>query len=465
MHSGFDLSVIFGHCLISGDRASEGAYGTGKCSGAAKESIMSQTIIRDCRVWDGSGNATFPADLLIEGGRIRAVSRNRGQLDGGSAEVIEVRAMTVMPGLVEGHAHLSFGNAVASTDLGDLPPEEHTLLTARNAMALLDHGFTSAYSAASAKLRLDIVIRNAIAAGQIPGPRLKACGPEITVTGGLGDERSVHMYRESFAVIADGPAEIVKWARLCCREGADSIKLNVSGDNLYKAAQAEMTVMSESEIRAGVEVAHDFHRKVNCHCRAAESVKRAVRCGVDVIYHCEHTDSEALDLLEGEKHRVFVGPAIGLPYAVRESLTASRSAADQKLRETVERSLAATVRTYEQMRKRGIRVVIGGDYGFDVTPQGANARDLEHFVKLFGYSPSEALVCATRVGAELMEMGDQLGQVREGYLADLLLVDGDPLADVSILQRQERLVAIMQNGKFHKLDREALARRQARSAA
>lgn len=418
---------------------------------------MNQTIIRDCRVWDGSGKAVFPADLLIEGGRIRAVARNRGQLDGGSAEVVEAGGMTLMPGLVEGHAHLSFGNAVASTDLGDLPPEEHTLLTAHNAKALLDHGFTSAYSAAAAKLRLDIVIRNAIAAGQIPGPRLKACGPEITVTGGLGDERSVHMYRESFAVIADGPGEIVKWARLCCREGADSIKLNVSGDNLYHAAKAEMTVMSEAEIRAGVEVARDFHRKVNSHCRAAESVKRAVRCGVDVIYHCEHADSEALDLLEGEKHRVFVGPAIGLPYAVRESLAAS--GADPKLRESVERSLAATVRTYEQMRKRGIRVVIGGDYGFDITPQGANAKDLEHFVKLFGYSPSEALACATRIGAELMDMGDELGQVREGYLADLLLVDGDPLADVSILQRPERLVAIMQNGNFHKLDRDALARR------
>ena len=98
------------------------------------------------------------------------------------------------------------------------------------------------------------MIRNAIAAGEIPGPRLKACGPEITVTGGLGDERSAHMYRESFAVIADGPAEIVKWARLCCREGADSIKLNVSGDNLYRAAQAEMTVMSEAEIRVTLSV-------------------------------------------------------------------------------------------------------------------------------------------------------------------------------------------------------------------
>jgi len=109
--------------------------------------------------------------------------------------------------------------------------------------------------------------------------------------------------------------------------------------------------------------------------------------------------------------------------------------------------------------------VIGGDYGFDVTPQGANARDIEHFVKLLGYSPTEALASATRVGAELMGMGDELGQVREGYLADLLLVDGDPLADVSILQRPERLIAILQNGNFHKLDRDAVSHRRLRSAA
>jgi len=427
---------------------------------------MSRTIIRDCRVWDGSGAAAvFPADVLIEGARIGAVAHTRGQLDGTGAEVIEAPGMTLMPGLVEGHAHLSFGKAATTPDLGDLPPEEHTLLTARNAKVLLDHGFTSAYSAASAKLRLDIVIRNAIAAGQIPGPRLKACGPEITVTGGLGDERRVHMYRESFAVIADGPAEVVKWARLCCREGADAIKLNISGDDLYKAAKGEMTVMSEAEIRAGVEVARDFHRKVNAHCRAAESVKRAVRCGVDVIYHCEYADAAALDLLEREKHRVFVGPAIGLPVAVRERLSALNAEADPQVRALIDRGFEAAIRTYEQMRQRGIRVVIGGDYGFDVTPQGANARDIEHFVKLLGYSPTEALASATRVGAELMGMGDELGQVREGYLADLLLVDGDPLADVSILQRPERLIAILQNGNFHKLDRDAVSHRRLRSAA
>src|SRR6202162_6694851 len=226
---------------------------------------MKPVLFRGASIWDGSGAAAFPGDVLVEGSRIKAVAPAPGRLAVDGATVIEARGRTLMPGIVEGHAHISFGGAVNDSDLGNIPPEEHMLLTVRNAKTLLDHGFTSAYSAATSKLRLDIVIRNAIAAGQIPGPRLKACGPESTVTGGLGDERSAHMYRESFAVIADGPAEIVKWAPLCWREGADSIKLNVSGDNLYRAAKAEVTVMSEAEIRAGVEVARDFHRKVNCH--------------------------------------------------------------------------------------------------------------------------------------------------------------------------------------------------------
>ena len=116
------------------------------------------------------------------------------------------------------------------------------------------------------------------------------------------------------------------------------------------------------------------------------------------------------------------------------------------------------------MKQRGIRVVIGGDYGFARTPQGENARDIEHFVRHLGYSPGEALVCATRYGAELMGLGDQAGQVREGFLADLLLVDGDPVADVRLLQQKERLVAILKGGEVYKLDRCALVRRAVQAA-
>jgi imidazolonepropionase-like amidohydrolase len=120
--------------------------------------------------------------------------------------------------------------------------------------------------------------------------------------------------------------------------------------------------------------------------------------------------------------------------------------------------MEASQRTYAEMRRRGIRIVIGGDYGFAWTPQGTNARDVEHFVKLFGYTPSEALQCATRIGGELMGMGDRLGQVREGFLADLILVDGDPLKDISLIHNRGAIRMVMKDGAMHRLSPARAAR-------
>ena len=181
-----------------------------------------QTLIVNARVWDGSGAAAFDGELLFDGARIAGVGRGRGAIDAPAARRIDARGMTLMPGLVEGHAHLSFCGATRNTDLGDIPPEEHVLETMHNARTLLDAGFTSAFSAASAKLRLDAVVRNQIDAGRIPGPRLRAAGPEITVTGGLGDDNRLHMARGSFGLVADGPEAIAAAVRLCIREGADT---------------------------------------------------------------------------------------------------------------------------------------------------------------------------------------------------------------------------------------------------
>jgi len=364
-------------------------------------------------------------------------------------EEIDATGLTLMPGLVEGHAHLSFGAAARNTDLGDIPPEEHVLLTMRNAALLLDHGFTSAYSAASAKLRLDVVVRNEIDAGRLPGPRIRAASPEITVTGGLGDECREHTERSSFGWVVDGPWEMTRTVRRCIRAGVDNVKINISGDD-FVDAKGGMTVMSEPEIVAAVETAHAFRRRVNCHARAAEAVKRAVRNGVDVIYHCEQADEEALDLLESQKDRIFIGPAIGLIHNTLHEAQPFGVSYDDACKIGLAEVMECSQRTYEQVRRRGIRTVIGGDYGFAWTPQGTNARDIQHFVKLFGYSPSEALQCATRIGGELMGMKHELGLIKQGFIADLLLVRGDPLADVSVLQHAENLVVIMKDGRFHK---------------
>jgi imidazolonepropionase-like amidohydrolase len=423
---------------------------------------MADVHIRNAMIFDGSGSAPRPGEVIIRGNRIRTVADGGARLEAAGCEVIDAQGMTLMPGMVEGHAHPSFCGAQKNTDLGDIPPEEHLLATMRNAALLLDHGFTSLYSAASSKLRLDIVTRNEINAGRAKGPRLRASSPEITVTGGLGDENQAHQTRSSFGLIADGPDEVRRAARLCIREGTDNIKLNISGDDFVNPAKGSMTVMSEAEVRAAVETAHDFGKRVNSHSRAGASVKRALICGVDVIYHCEHADEEALDMLEAAKDRIFVGPAIGLIWNTIHEAAEFGMTPEVVARLGMQRNLDLACKTYHALRKRGVRVVIGGDYGFAWTPQGTNARDLEHFVNLFGYSPAEALVCATRIGGQMM--GEELGLVREGYLADLLLVDGDPTRDVRIMQDRDRLVMIMKDGVIHKHPAAAQRRRTAPAA-
>ena len=412
--------------------------------------MTDRVLFRGASVWDGSGAAAYPADVLVQGNRIKTIARSPGVLATDGAVLIEARGRTLIPGLVEGHAHISFGGAVNDSDLGNIPPEEHLLLTMRNAKTLLDHGFTSAYSAATSKLRLDVVIRNEVDAGRLPGPRIRAASPEITVTGGLGDERKNHMHYESFGMIADGPEEIARAVRLCCREGVDNIKINISGDDLSPAAAGGFTVMREDEVQMAVNVARDFGKRVNCHARAANSVKRAVRCGVDVIYHCESADAEALDMLESVKDRIFVGPAIGIIYGTLYEGAAFGFHRDSELGRTMQRVIESTAAVYKELRRRGVRILIGGDYGFAQSPQGDNARDLKHFVDLLGFSPTEALQCGTRIGGEVMGLKGELGEVKEGYLADLLLVDGNPLQDLDLLVHERNLHVIMKDGALYK---------------
>jgi imidazolonepropionase-like amidohydrolase len=404
-------------------------------------------LIESARIWDGSGAAPFAGSILVEGERIAAVCPAGGAaLAAPDAIRIDARGMFLMPGLVEGHAHLSFTDISRGTALGETPPEDHALLAMDAARKLLGAGFTSACSAASAKIRLDVAVRDAIARGLFDGPRLLAASPELTVTGGLGDARRLHLHQESFGLAVDGPDEVRRVTRLCLREGCDTIKLNISGDFGVESALADTAVMTDAEVAAAVDAAHAIGRRVAAHARASEAVKRALRNGVDIVYHCDFADEEALDMLEAARDRVFVGPAIGIVHARLATLSRDPSAQARIVAERVSRILEASCRTYAQMRRRKIRVVIGGDYGFADNPQGSNARDLQHFVELFGYTPGEALVAATRIGGEIMGRGDELGIIQVGYLADLLLVDGDPLADPRVLQDRNRLALIVKDG-------------------
>lgn len=410
---------------------------------------MSATLFTNVQIIDGSGEAPFAGEVLIDGSRIRSVARSADGLSRDGVTVVDGGGQTLMPGLIESHAHISFCDTPDLEGLGDIPPEEHTLKTMTYARKMLDQGFTALFSAAAAKARLDVVIRNAIDEGIIPGPRMRAASPELTVTGGLGDVRRAHMYRETFAICCDGADEFLRTAREMCREGVDTLKINPSGDEFVPFARAHQTVMNEAEVAAVCEVARSRGKKVAAHARSAESVKMCSRNGVDVIYHATLCDEEALDMLEARKDEVFIAPAMGIMYATSRGEGAKWGIdKDHPVAIYFARELEMCVENMKLLRKRGLRVLPGGDYGFAWNPIGTNARDLEHFVKLLDFTPLEAIAAATKLGGELMEM--DTGLVKEGYLADLLLVNGDPAKDVTLLQEAENLSAVMKDGVFHK---------------
>ncbi len=189
-------------------------------------------------------------------------------------------------------------------------------------------------------------------------------------------------------------------------------------------------------------------KRVAAHARSAEAVKMCLRHGVDVIYHATLLDDEARDQLEAQRERVFVAPVLGNLYATLNEAAAWGITREMAEERGIAHEIEEGIGNMRALHKRGVRVLIGGDYGFAWNPIGTDARDIGHFVDMLGFSPMDAILAATRLGGQIMGMGDRLGQVRPGYLADLLLVGGDPLEDVSVLQESDRFRAIMKDGAF-----------------
>ena len=411
---------------------------------------MTRTLFTGVTILECTGAEPYPGEVLVEGAHIAALAREPHRLSPENADVIDGGGATLMPGLIESHAHLSIDNAADLVQIGMIPPEETTLIAVRNARLYLDCGITSCISAASAKPRTDVVIRNAINKGEIPGPRLLAASPWLTVTGGLGDMRTLHMPQmSSMAITLDGPEEFRRTTRELIREGVDIIKLVISGDTFVPHAPSHTTVMSESEVAAAAEVVHAHGKRMSAHCRSAGSVKLAVKHGVKVIYHANFADEEAIDLLEANKDWVFVSPNIG--FTATASYAGEKWFTEQQVQDFGFREeLAGAAKGLKELKKRGIRILGGGDYGFFVTPHGENARDLDHLIRYCGFTPMEALLSMTKHGGAAMDLPNELGQIQPGFLADLLLVNGDPLADTKVLLDRKNLLAVMKNGEFHR---------------
>ena len=419
------------------------------------------TLFTNVRILDGTGTMPYSGSVLVQGNRIRTVGRSSAALAPHGASVIDGAGATLMPGMCEAHTHFSWNDSATLAGIQTMPLEEHVLWCAKIAKKYLEAGWTSCVGAACAKPRLDVVTRNAINSGQIPGPRYLAASQEITVPGALGDETLPHLpFPEfSFGVNVNSPDEMRKAVRMFLKYGVDSIKLNLSGDNFTPDSPADTNWMSDAEVDAAMQEVRVRGKRGTAHARSAASVKQALRHGIDVIYHASYTDSETLDMLEAKKDRIFVAPGIAILLAMLYEAEPWGITHAKAVAMGYQHEWDAAQESLRAMHKRGIRILPGGDYGFAMTPHCQNARDLEFFVKYLGFTPMEAIRSATLYGGQIMMKPDELGVIKDGYLADLLLVDGDPLANLSILRDPKRILAVMKDGVFAKSPEIAAQRR------
>jgi imidazolonepropionase-like amidohydrolase len=413
-----------------------------------------RTVFVNGSIFDGSGAAPVPGDLVVRDTTIEQVVVGGGAEQLPSDTVIDCAGTTVMPGLIESHTHLTFPSAVGHIDprfnppidvsfFRDMPtPDEHLDIARRNARILLDAGFTSAYSAGSlTPVPTEVRLRDELNAGAIPGPRLRAASFER-------DNNPIQMGPDGPKPKAVGPDAVRDFIREQAAIGFDSVKLLLSNDDVFVENGSQITQYSVEEAAAAGQQARESGIWLNCHSQSAESIKLAVRSGFRSVYHCTYADEEAVNLLEEHKAEIFLSPAVGIMWAnVHEGEPFGMDAAVAEQIGSV-RALAAMQQLYPELRKRGLRVMPGGDYGFPNNPIGRNARDLELFVRLFGYTPAEALRAATSYGGDLMDL--PVGRLAPGHFADVLVVRGDPTEDVTLLQDQGNLLAIMQNGAMYK---------------
>jgi imidazolonepropionase-like amidohydrolase len=404
------------------------------------------TIIRNGQIVDGTGSETIPnGAVAVTDGRIVYVGPDTLAPSIPNAKVIDARGGTILPGLVEAHFHSTYFNVAALEDLDIKYPVEYvTLLAAANAKLALECGYTAARSGGSL-FNIDVWLKKAIENDLCPGPRMTSSGREICGVGGLmdwnPDYRKIGM--EGLVLLVNGPDEARAAVRKLVKDGIEWVKTYPTGDAAAPDTNDHHTLcMTFEEMHAVVSTAHNHGLKVTGHCRATAGIKNALRAGYDALEHGTFIDDEALEMIL--ERNTPVVPALYFELASVER--GPEFGLSQRVIDGHQETLEGGAESARRILQAGGRIGLGGDYGFAWNPHGDYARELTFFVDYVGFTPLETLMCATKTGAEIMGRAADFGTLENGKLADILVVDGDVLEDISILEDRKKFIAVMQGG-------------------
>jgi len=409
------------------------AFGQSANTPASRRVVVRAGHILDVK----TGNMLSGQAIVIEGDKIVSVGSAADAKLSPATQTIDLPNATVLPGLIDAHTHLTFDPAnLGYEGLGISYPRE-ALIGARNARVTLEAGFTTVRNVGAGGYS-DVALRDAINAGDVPGPRMLVSGPAMGITGGHCDDNLLApQFHATELGVADGVDAVRHKVRENIKYGADLIKICATGGVMSKGDDPNASQYTREEMKAIVEEAHRLRRKVAAHAHGAEGVSWASDAGVDSIEHGHLMDDSSIATLK--KNGTYIVPTLYLMDWNRENL-GKRNAPDYVVRK-MQAVSAVGQDTLKKAFAAGVKVAFGTDAA--VYPHGLNAHEFAVYVRL-GMSPLQAIQTATIHGADLLGWSSKIGTLEAGKWADLIAVEGDPLKDVTTL---ERVKFVMKSGE------------------
>ncbi len=395
---------------------------------------QAQAIVAGNVIVDPEQGAIGPAVITVEDGRITAVTRGKAVPAG--ATVIDMSTRTVLPGLIDLHVHLT-GDPGGDFWKEAVEPDAWGIVVGmKNAEKTVRAGFTTVREAGSAG-ETAFVLRRGVAEGLITGPRIIAAGPPLAIVGGHGD---VSGFRPEVNDIltsgftCTGPVECAQKVRRAARNGSDTIKITATGGVLSQQGRGLEAHFSDAEMTSIAETAHSLGLKVMAHAHGARGIEAAARAGIDTIEHGTYLDRQAAEAMKAND--VVLVPTLMAFQGVTERLGKGiyTSVVEEKIR-----AVAETARVFMgRAREWGVPIAFGTDAG--VFEHGRNAGEFR-LMMAQGMTSREALFAATTAAAKVLEMESEIGRIAPGYAADIIAVDGDPLADATVLENVDWVMA------------------------